>query len=509
MTKTEDEKIVEAIYKKWRSRIFWAKVFNKKIVFYGASLFLEEFLKKYNIESSAIAGIIDKNETRSGQKICGYTIYTPDKINNLNPDYMIFAIKNKNIRLYQEVSSNMKHLYPKIKLFPNDFLKFEKFYGKLNKNVIHQLNNIISEIAPSKVVYLFQFSFFDKRGEKFFSGGGERYMLDLADIIKNMGYTPILLQSGDRKLDKTWVRKMNNLTIAGVNALGKNYYEIINNLNEPDLAIYSGIIKWKKNIKYKNNLIISHGITWDIPRANADINDLKSITETFDTMVSVDTSTISWFRSTFSHHLAMKKNKFEYVPNYVDTNKYVPINKNRDNIKITFPRRCSEERGVWLFADVVPKLIQKFSNIEIEFVGFIHTKDVEEKISELISKYPKNVSHRVVEQDKMYEVYQNTDISVIPTLYSEGTSLSCLEAMACGNTVIATNVGGLPNLIINNYNGKLINPDEESLYNALTEVIENESLRKYLSQNAVSVANAFSKKDWETRWRNILSRYLV
>ncbi|UKI57385.1 MAG: glycosyltransferase [Clostridium sp.] len=74
---------------------------------------------------------------------------------------------------------------------------------------------------------------------------------------------------------------------------------------------------------------------------------------------------------------------------------------------------------------------------------------------------------------KMNEIYKKTDISLIPTIYSEGTSLSCLEAMATENIVISTRIGGLCDLIIDNYNGYLIEPTEEDLYNKLKYVLDN------------------------------------
>ena len=154
------------------------------------------------------------------------------------------------------------------------------------------------------------------------------------------------------------------------------------------------------------------------------------------------------------------------------------------------------------------ELIKYNKNVLIEFVGYIHNKEIQGKIDKLLTGFPKNVIHRFCNQDEMVEVYQNTDISVIPTLFSEGTSLSCLEAMACGNAVIATNVGGLPNLILNNFNGKLINPESKSLFNALIELIDDKSLRQVLSQNAVSVSKTFAKENWDKEWREILKRYL-
>jgi glycosyltransferase involved in cell wall biosynthesis len=108
----------------------------------------------------------------------------------------------------------------------------------------------------------------------------------------------------------------------------------------------------------------------------------------------------------------------------------------------------------------------------------------------------------------MDEAYRLADITVIPTLQSEGTSLSCLEAMASGNAVIATNVGGLPNLILPDYNGLLIEPNLESLRDALLRLIEQPQLRIKLAKQGVEVAKTFDIEIWRSRWQIILKKYL-
>ena len=101
----------------------------------------------------------------------------------------------------------------------------------------------------------------------------------------------------------------------------------------------------------------------------------------------------------------------------------------------------------------------------------------------------------------MSNVYAEADIVVIPSIYSEGTSFSCLEAMAMGKAVIATNVGGLTNLIINGYNGLLIHPSIESLYQSLLYLIENPSVCTRLGEYAYTTSQAFTRQAWEARWR--------
>lgn len=136
----------------------------------------------------------------------------------------------------------------------------------------------------------------------------------------------------------------------------------------------------------------------------------------------------------------MKERRMSYIPNYVDTTVYRPVvKKNDERIKVLFPRRLSSERGYWLTSRAVVPIMKKYPHVDIDFVGFIHGDKIADDIKRLISLFPNRIHHYVVEPDEMIRFYQKADISLIPTEYSEGTSLSCLEAQVCGNTVIATN----------------------------------------------------------------------
>ena len=93
------------------------------------------------------------------------------------------------------------------------------------------------------------------------------------------------------------------------------------------------------------------------------------------------------------------------------------------------------------------------------------------------------------------------DIAVIPSLGSEGTSLSAIEAMSAGCAVVATCVGGLTNIIIDGYNGKLATPDEDELYEVLYKVITDGELRHRLAERAHTTVNeSFSIDIWRERW---------
>jgi glycosyltransferase involved in cell wall biosynthesis len=380
-----------------------------------------------------------------------------------------------------------------------DGLNYKKYIKEINKYIVTNYNN-------NKIVYIFQETFFDQTGKIFFSGGAERYMQDLSNILIELGYTVILFQNASYN-DSVWYKKYNNINIIGFPLRSLSHFGVVTKFIIPaNLHIYSGVFNF--GVLLHPNIVISHGIIWD--KIDTDVKNnyslYKQILENADKFVSVDTNTISWFRSSLAKTIYESGKSLIYIPNYVDLNTFHPTNKkNKTSITITFPRRCAVERGYWETVRILADLFELYPEILFQFIGVPCDNKILANIQELHSKFPNNVICKSVDPKLMYEIYQETDITIIPTIYSEGTSLSCLEAMATGNAIIASNVGGLPNLIINKYNGILINPNSQELLKAICLLIENPDLRIKLSNNAISTSHAFSHDIWKSNWINVIS----
>lgn len=82
---------------------------GKKIVFWGASLFLEEFCQKYNIQNSNIIGVIDKNPSKQGKFLGQYKIFAPKDLSWLKPDEIIITIVNSARERAIEVKDFLKN----------------------------------------------------------------------------------------------------------------------------------------------------------------------------------------------------------------------------------------------------------------------------------------------------------------------------------------------------------------------------------------------------------------
>lgn len=91
------------------------------------------------------------------------------------------------------------------------------------------------------------------------------------------------------------------------------------------------------------------------------------------------------------------------------------------------------------------------------------------------------------QRNDVLQILSAVDIFVMPSRW-EGLPMALLEAMALGKAVIATAVGGIPEVINDNQNGFLVPPgDICSLQSKLRNLIADETLRKRLGKEARSV----------------------
>jgi glycosyltransferase involved in cell wall biosynthesis len=95
--------------------------------------------------------------------------------------------------------------------------------------------------------------------------------------------------------------------------------------------------------------------------------------------------------------------------------------------------------------------------------------------------------------DKVLALYQASDIPVVPSVFQEPHPLAVCEAMAAGKPVVASNVGGIPETIIDGQTGILFSPgDHVSLAGILKQLIENPMQRSQMGLAAKERAKDFT-----------------
>jgi glycosyltransferase involved in cell wall biosynthesis len=87
-------------------------------------------------------------------------------------------------------------------------------------------------------------------------------------------------------------------------------------------------------------------------------------------------------------------------------------------------------------------------------------------------------------------VHKAFDIFVMSSV-TEGLGTSLLDAMACGKPVVATRVGGIPEVVVDGETGILVAPrDHEGMARAIATLLENEPLRRRMGEAGLARARA-------------------
>lgn len=101
-------------------------------------------------------------------------------------------------------------------------------------------------------------------------------------------------------------------------------------------------------------------------------------------------------------------------------------------------------------------------------------------------------------QSALQSYYDRIDILLMPSR-SEGFGLTALEGMARGCVVVAADVGGLPEVVINGETGLLhLKEDIIDMVKDISQLIENPSLMTTMSQAAVNRAKLFTAEQYDT-----------
>jgi len=109
-----------------------------------------------------------------------------------------------------------------------------------------------------------------------------------------------------------------------------------------------------------------------------------------------------------------------------------------------------------------------------------------------------------VDQATLLSFYSECDVVVLPSR-NEGWGLSLMEAMACTKPVVATRVGGIPELVRDGVDGILVEPgDLQQLTAAVVRLLSSSELRQRMGAAGRERVKAFS---WDDAARRVMAAY--
>jgi len=186
------------------------------------------------------------------------------------------------------------------------------------------------------------------------------------------------------------------------------------------------------------------------------------------------------------------------IPNAINLENLPQEKDRRFEKQIIFVGRLSKEKGIETLIEVSKNLP---NDINLLIVGSGPESEKIKKLSETLD----NIHYLGYQtHENSIKLIRGSNILIQPSLH-EGISTTILESMACKIPIIASNLGGNKELILDNQNGFLINPEfVDDIIKKIIMILDDELLAKKFGEKSFELIKHY---DWSKIGQKYLNLY--
>ena len=178
-----------------------------------------------------------------------------------------------------------------------------------------------------------------------------------------------------------------------------------------------------------------------------------------------------------------------------------------EKVRILHVGRMTDVKNQDLLIRAIKVLTDRgYSNISLDLYGAgekeLEYKELAEALSVSDFVNFKGLS------DNIYPIMAKADIFVLPSKY-EGMPMTLIEAMGTALPIIASRVGGVPDMIEDEKDGILIDANLDGLVNALEQLVEDQSLRIKYGKNAYMKSKMFSSDVMVEKYSDLYEKLIL
>jgi len=208
----------------------------------------------------------------------------------------------------------------------------------------------------------------------------------------------------------------------------------------------------------------------------------------------------------------IREEKLFVIPNGVDISKFTRIKSTnlldsyiseKNNIKkVVFVGRLDVQKGVKYLIKAIPRVLKEYKKVHFFILGNGNLEKELKKLARTLNILTNITFLETIRLEKMPEFYSSADIFCLPSLH-EGFPLSIAEALSIGLIIVASSTEGIPEAIMENRNGFLVEPRNISqLADKLLKALNLNDLEiSKIQKNNINLAK--STYSWENIVRQI------
>lgn len=260
----------------------------------------------------------------------------------------------------------------------------------------------------------------------------------------------------------------------------------------------------KKPISYTIHAVgdlYLHGVFYGEKGRNIKVSALQIVTDLLQPLWTKIVVNAQFVKAVLSKKLDEKK--LCLIPNGIDYDAITeaPILDLDGEIKLLFVGKLRYVKGFDLLLKALAMLDE---NVKDKIKLYVAGSGVQEREYQLLAK-SLGVNRCVqflgaLPLNECFSLYKSCDILVMPSRF-ESFPMTLIEALGSGTPIVATTVGGIPEIVKNDRNGFLVEPNPQEIMQKVKFLIDHPEVRERMSKNNLADAKRYL-------WQDIAKRYL-
>jgi glycosyltransferase involved in cell wall biosynthesis len=199
----------------------------------------------------------------------------------------------------------------------------------------------------------------------------------------------------------------------------------------------------------------------------------------------------------YANQLALPRERIQIMVNPTDPPSTVPDRRGHETVQFLFLGRIDDRKGAFELLDAYHALpAATRASTRIVFAGDGRVGELQRRAAEI---GPDVVVHSWLDREERDHLLAASDVLVLPS-HHEGVPMAILEAMAYGLPVIATPVGGIPDVVQHGREGLLVEAgDQAALTTALARMVAEPALRASWGRAARATAESLDVTSYGQR----------
>lgn len=207
-------------------------------------------------------------------------------------------------------------------------------------------------------------------------------------------------------------------------------------------------------------------------------------------------------KNTVIEEYGFSENKIPMIYNGIDLKKcLIKEQYQHENVlKIINVGRFTEQKNQIGLIESFKIVNEKAPNTVLQLIGEGELeKELRHKVKELELE---NVVEFLGLQPNIYQYLYQADIFVLPSSW-EGMPITIIEAMATGLPIVATKVGGVPDMVEEGITGLLVEKNINQVAEALLKLVYDSKLREKIGNEAKKSAKRFSSEEMALKYSTL------